>query len=318
MSAGRGRRDGRRGAVVRGTALRRATLLAAAAVALLAPLLASAPPARADFRHARMGARPRALGSAFVALADDPNAAYWNPAGLALNDRLALTLTRAWLYDVPDVRNDYACFAAPAWHGVHLGASWVRLGATDLYSEDTINLAAAVEAPFCRGLALGAAGKLLRLDAPGYEAYNDPAYLGADTGFSFDLGLHYDGAGPWTLGAVLYNVNEPALQLLGTTTDPDPTTREWAAGGSYLFRDTLLVTIDTRSRRNLGGGWLDCTVHGGAEIWFFNALALRAGLNAGLATMGVGLQDVHWEADFTLETNRPLGNVYMLSFTVRD
>ena len=57
---------------------------------------------------------------------------------------------------------------------------------------------------------------------------------------------------------------------------------------------------------------------GGAEIWFFNALALRAGLDAGRMTLGVGLQDVHWQADFTVETVRELGNVYMLSFTVRD
>ena len=29
-----------------------------------------------------MGARPSSLGSAYVAIADDSNAVYWNPAGL--------------------------------------------------------------------------------------------------------------------------------------------------------------------------------------------------------------------------------------------
>ncbi len=31
------------------------------------------------------GARPMGMGGAFTAVADDANAPYWNPAGLALN-----------------------------------------------------------------------------------------------------------------------------------------------------------------------------------------------------------------------------------------
>ncbi len=278
-------------------------------------LLAAAPPANADFRHAHMGARPRALGSAFVALADDANAAYWNPAGLTRDGRASLMLTRGWLYGVEGIDNDYVCADLPAWHGVHFGASWVRLGISDLYSEDTINLAFAARAPFLHGLSLGAAGKLLRLDAPGYERYNDPAYGGADNAVALDLGFHYESGGAWTLGGALYNLNEPTLQLLSTSTRLDPAYAEWALGGSYLFRETLLVTVDARSR---DGDWMDTSLHGGAEIWFFNALALRAGMNSGTSTMGIGLQDVHWQADFTLENNKPLGNVYMLSFTVRN
>jgi hypothetical protein len=270
--------------------------------------------AEADFRHARMGARPKALGSAFVSLVDDANAVYWNPAGLARIDRSSLMLTRAWLYSVPEIYNDYVCMTLPSWRGLHFGWSWVRLGVDDTYSENTLNLAAAARLPWLDGLAAGVAGKLFRLEAPGYEQYNDPAYNGGDHKFSCDLGLHYDSGGAWTLGAVVYNLTSPELQLLSTTSDPDPVYTEYAVGGSYLFRDTLLLTVDLRDRE---GEWDNTVLHGGAEIWFFNALALRSGLDQGLVTIGVGLQDVHWEADFALETNRDLGNVYMLSFTVR-
>jgi hypothetical protein len=280
----------------------------------LAGLFALTAGAQADFRHARMGARPKALGSAFVSLADDANAAYWNPAGLTRDSRHSLMVTRAWLYSVSEIYNDYLAVDLPSLGGVHLGASWVRLGIDDLYSENTVNLAAAMRTPFLEGLSLGAAGKLYLLDAPGYERYNDPAYEGADHAFSFDLGLHYDSGGAWTLGGVLYNLTEPTLQLLSTTANPDPVYSEWAVGGSYLFRETLLVTVDARNRE---GRWQDVLLLGGAEIWFFNALALRAGVDAELVTMGLGLQDVHWQADFSLETNKNVGNVYMLSFTVR-
>jgi hypothetical protein len=278
-------------------------------------LLARPGDVQADFRHAHVGARPKSLGSAFVSLVDDANAAYWNPAGLTRSDRTSLMLTRAWLYGVDDLYNDYIAVDLPAVWGLHLGASWVRLGLKDLYSENTLNLAAAVRLPLLTGLSLGVTGKLFRLEAPGYERYNDPAYNGGDHAYSFDAGFHYDSGGAWTLGGVLYNINAPELQLLATTSNPDPAYTEYAVGGSYLFRETLLLSVDVRNRE---GNWTDTVLLGGAEIWFFNALALRAGLDEGLVTMGIGLQDVHWEVDVSLETNRKLGNVYMLSFTVRN
>ncbi|MGD9547876.1 MAG: hypothetical protein AB7V45_10070 [Candidatus Krumholzibacteriia bacterium] len=282
--------------------------------ALVLGAVACPRPAEADFRHQRMGARPKALGSAYVSLAEDANAAYWNPAGLVRADRVSLMATRAWLYGVEDISNDYLAMTFPRFKGVSLGASWVRLGIDDLYSEDTINLAAAVSVPLLEGLSLGAAGKLFLLDAPGYERYNDPNYLGGDHGYSFDLGFLYDSGGAWSLGGVVYNVLSPELQLISTTADPDPVFTEWAAGGSYLFRDTLLITADLRDRE---GEWNNVMVHGGAEIWFYDTLVLRTGLDEGMVTLGAGLQDDHWQTDFTLETDNKLGNVYMLSFTLR-
>ena len=106
---------------------------------------ATADSARADFRHARMGARPKALGSAFVSLVDDANATYWNPAGLVRSDRSSVMATRAWLFGVSDIYNDYICADLPMVGGLHLGTSWVRLGIDDLYSENTVNLAVALK-----------------------------------------------------------------------------------------------------------------------------------------------------------------------------
>ena len=47
------------------------------------------------------------------------------------------------------------------------------------------------------------------------------------------------------------HVFEPELQLIDTTTDPDPVYSEFALGGSYLFRETLLVTADFADRPEL-------------------------------------------------------------------
>lgn len=286
----------------------------ALALALLAAAVLAATPALADFRHARMGARPRSMGSAYASLSDDPNAVFWNPAGLARGTRWAAMVTRAWPYAVPELGTDDLVITLPGIKGVHLGVGAIRMGIDDLYHEDTYALAAGVRVPWLDGLSAGATVKLLRLAAPGYERYNDPAYNGGDSGVAWDLGLHYEADGPWTLGAVVQNLNEPRLQLLDTTVDPDAVFSAWAAGGSYLFRDTLLIACDARSR---DGDWTNVTLHGGAEIWFFDALALRAGISGGQVSMGVGLQDEHWQADMALESAEELGNVYQFSFTVR-
>lgn len=285
-----------------------------AALALAAGMTGLAGEARADFRHQYMGARPKAMGSAFVSLADDANAAYWNPAGLTRSNRLALMATRAWMFDTSDLQSDYLAVELPTWRDWHFGASWVRVGIDNLYSEDTLNLAVAREMPFLPGLSVGVAGKMFLLAAPGYEQYNDPNYNGGDHGFSADIGVLYDKGGPWTLGATVYNLHQTKLQLLDNTSNPDPVYTEWAAGGSWLFRKTLLVTADLRNR---DGQTTNVVMHGGAEIWFFDALVLRSGMDRGLVTMGAGLQDKRWQADFAVETDRKLGNVYMLSFTVR-
>jgi len=272
------------------------------------------PAARADFRHQHMGARPKALGSAYVGLADDANAVYWNPAGLTRLRNPAIMGTRAWLFGVDDISNDYLAVGIPGRGGLAFGASWVRLGIDKIYSEDTLNLGVAAPAPFLRGLSLGVAGKLFMLDAPGYLQYGDPNYLGADHDFSFDVGFLYESRGPWTLGGTFYNVLSPTLQLISSSANPDPVYSEWALGGTYLFRDTLLVTGDVRSRE---GDLADTVINWGAEIWFFNTLALRAGMDAGMVTLGAGLQDDHWRLDLALETNNKLGDIYELSFTLR-
>lgn len=52
----------------------------------------------ANFLKLEIGARAAALGGAFVGLADDASAAFWNPAGVALPQNLQLTFQNTELY----------------------------------------------------------------------------------------------------------------------------------------------------------------------------------------------------------------------------
>jgi hypothetical protein len=294
-----------------------ASRAAPAAVLTLAVLTWAAllpAPLRADFRHARMGPRPRAMGSAFVSVADDANSVYWNPSGMVQVARFEITGCRTLLYDVEGLSNDYIS-TVYNWKGVAaFGVSWVSLALKDVYNENTINIAVARELPFLEGLSLGGSLKLLALSAPGYEQYNDPAYLGRQIEPAFDLGIHYRSKHNWTAGVVLYNANEPKLKLLSTTQNPDPVYRDAAFGVSYTFSRLLLITFDLKTRY---GSIANTIGRVGSELWFFDAVALRGGFEEENLTAGLGLRSTNWQIDIMLETHYDLGNTYQFAATIR-
>lgn len=64
-----------------------------------------------NFLKLSQGARPAGMGEAFVAIADDVNAVYWNPAGLAQLTRNQVCLMHSvWLVDV---NFEYMAYALP-------------------------------------------------------------------------------------------------------------------------------------------------------------------------------------------------------------
>lgn len=118
-------------------ATRRLALLCA-----LCGALALAAPARADkfageFMLGGGGARAMGLGGAFTAVADDPSAAFWNPAGLArAGARELLAMHEERFGGLVD--RDYAAYTQPvSWallggEEAGFGVSLIRLGVDDI------------------------------------------------------------------------------------------------------------------------------------------------------------------------------------------
>src|SRR5206468_1572613 len=79
---------------------RREPAVALTLLILALPGTALAAPGETGFAFLKLGvgARPMALGRAYVALADDPTAIYWNPAGLAAISGTHVTaVTNEWI-----------------------------------------------------------------------------------------------------------------------------------------------------------------------------------------------------------------------------
>lgn len=133
--------------------MRRVQIGIAAIIAILLPVFAFAQtqaPTERDIIFRGGGARAAGFGGAFIGIADDASASYWNPAGLAQNDRVYMALD--WGYNGQRVRNrldspaslallydnsssvsfsqiDFASFASPIQikgRQMYLSASWLR------------------------------------------------------------------------------------------------------------------------------------------------------------------------------------------------
>lgn len=90
----------------------------------------------AEFLRIGVGARALAMGGAFVAIADDGTASYWNPAGLGSLSRHQVLFSHVQMFDNL-AHHNFANCSFKVGSNIGLGISWIRLAVDDIprYSE---------------------------------------------------------------------------------------------------------------------------------------------------------------------------------------
>ena len=213
---------------------------AVAGVALLAALIAIAPSQASAQAFESLGTRALGMGGAFVAVADDATATYWNPAGVATGPTFNLLLDWS-VTDSGADRNDRIDEATHASNGSAqmvslavpaLGLSYYRLRTTAIRpgSSATVPAGAAVDSlvthqisatfvqTLIEGLVVGTTAKVVRGLVAGGQVRGEQVGTVLDRGaeldglssteFDLDLGAMYAfGAG--RLGLVVRNLREP-------------------------------------------------------------------------------------------------------------
>ncbi len=110
------------------------------------------------------------------------------------------------------------------------------------------------------------------------------------------------------------NIGEPELQLIETTETTDPVYTELRVGGSYTFREVMLMSAEWRLPREAPAFYDEkASLNLGTEIWFYDAFALRAGMNRDRITAGLGLKSKNLLIDVALLSERRIGSLYRLS-----
>ncbi|MEW6516980.1 MAG: PorV/PorQ family protein [candidate division FCPU426 bacterium] len=294
-----------------------ALLVLAGLAAVPAQLLAGDRPAsRNAMSFLLLGAGPRAMamGEAFTGLGDDVTTLSWNSAGLAgISEPEIFFMHNQW---ISNLKQEFLAGAVPLWGGCAAAQAAYLNSDVQLRRDDDGLITGEGFNPFSltAGLAFGlpvgrdfSAGASLNYAR---EQLDDVTY---QSGFA-DLGALFRPAGAWwSLGAAVQNLGLP---VAGYSL---PLTLRVGAAGRF-FSDQLNFTADVA--RTLPG-WFRYGV--GAEYWYRNMIALRAGYLVrpefeGLDRLsglraGLGFNIQGYQLDYALTPQGDLGLGHRVSFT---
>ena len=252
-----------------------------------------------------VGSRALGMGGAFVAVASDSSATWWNPAGLAAGPFLDVAIGKAVTRTGdPEAsgRDDASWFALAT---PPFGIGYYRLHIKDIQPLDpTTGEAGAnrqgrgAEVPM-RSLAASQLGvTILRTVLPGVHAGTTLKYLrgtleGGDTQNRFDLDVGVLAvAGAVRLGATVRNVREPEFGAEGPGAPGIRLERQVRVGAAFNPEDAtgipLTVALDADVRAYTAGTGDRRVVAIGAEQW---VAGKRVGIRAGGRFNTVGARE---------------------------
>ncbi len=253
-------------------------------ISILIPLLAGSAAAGLSgipgvFADIGYGARPAAMGGAYVALADDVNSIAWNPAGLInLQSKQA---TFMYANQMSLVSHYFAAYGQKLADTQAHSEAIIYTG-DDVLSETTVLLAYAYSArkllspPFDR-LQAGLCLKLRRVSFGNNSDGGEERSQGSGSGFGLDLGAQWQVTDKFTFGFALHDL------LNNISYDNDKTGKYSEAVPTQLTigvatRPSANVVVALDLRKSLYQDSEDA-LHFGVERTYLNFLALRAGFS---------------------------------------
>ena len=243
-----------------------------------------------------LGTRALGMGGAFVAVADDATAIYWNPAGLATGDFLSLLLdhSRAGRWDPGALHALPAAGAGTiaALSTNEVGFAYYRLRVDDAHSLVTHNVAISGAQFVLPGVSFGTSLRYVRAAAglgplalgsaaAGLARGNLPLDVLGRQAFDLDAGVLI-GSDAVRVGLVARNLRQPRLDAPGG--GGIRLDRRIRAGLAVRTVAGLLVSADldlTRSGPDAAGGSRRGAA-AGAERWFGRWFAVRGGARVNL------------------------------------
>ncbi len=219
-----------------------------------------------EFLNIPVGVRASGMGGAFVAVADDASATYWNPAGLSQVQPQILFAHNAFIVDM---KQEYLSFTTE-YEDWTIGASFNILDAGTLEKRDEsgellgefrpldLSLGVSVAYPVLHDTEMG----VLSLGATAKGVFSDIDVETA-TGYLFDAGALWDAPiEGFTFGFAVRNIG-PSLTFISEPFDPPLNVRGGVAYRVYVpsAESNLVLSFDFESMRGgetrsyIGGEW---------------------------------------------------------------
>lgn len=250
-----------------------------------------------------VGARALGMGGAFIAVADDASAFYYNPAGLAFVEGHHVTS----LYTSQYGAVNYMAFG---YAQKSIGAGALLLDASSIESTDEFaNVTGYFGMREYTAVAAYGAEVLPRLGVGGsVKYYSQTLPDNAGSGFTGDIGLVYD-TGMVKVGAVARNVVGGVRYSSGSD---DAFDRSWGVGVSAKPIEGLLLAADAVVKG-------DYELRAGAE-YMIGHVAVRGGCSWGAGqtslTAGLGVRFSGFSADYAYQAHNVLPDSHRLSLSI--
>ncbi|MDD5688352.1 MAG: PorV/PorQ family protein [Elusimicrobia bacterium] len=239
----------------------------------------------AQFLKVGMGARPLAMGGAYIAVADDVNAIYYNPASLTRLENNELTAT--YLKYFEDVNAGFIGYGGRIGKNHYVGAGLTYLQVKDMERRDENevdlgNFGATDIALFINYSRKDIANKILEglsvgggLKVISEKIDNEKAFTVA-----LDISGYYPADDKLSFAMNIQNISY-GIKFIN---DTDPLPLNIKLGGAYKIIEGLTVAcdideyvIDSKQYASIG-----------AEYWIKKMIALRSGYRFGYDTTSLG------------------------------
>jgi len=272
----------------------------------------------------QIGCRPQAMGGAFVAIADDVNAAWWNPAGIPQVERGAFSFLHSTPYGISGFTLDYLSWLTPQ------SLDFIKGGFALSYLRQATKLEEGEDgeknemvAPEMYILSVGgtaAENKLyygLNLKGLALSAEHTREGDIKRGGFAADIGILYNITDRFSMGVVRRN-------MAASLGDEGFASTLRAGFAGRLMDGRLILAADFDSKEDVEGkegrSWLS---HFGVEWKVVPSFALRLGSDKGNFTAGFGFKfglpgklAPEGVLDYSYTSNEELGSTSRFSFTI--
>lgn len=298
-----------------------------------------------EFLAIGVGGRPLGMGGAFVAIANDVTAGYWNPSLLSNINYPQFSLMHDERYGNL-VNYDYGSVGIPFGKDASIGLSLIRMGIDDIadtrnalidlngngildpgerldpdkitkFSTTDYALYLTYAKRHTEKFAYGANLKVIRRNIAEESAW----------GIGFDLGVSYAVTSRFILGANLMDVTSTYVSWsTGKKEVITPTAKIGSAYSIDFLNGIITPAVDfdirfenrqTASNFNLGPVSFD--LHAGLEYTFKNLFSIRTGYNEiGNLTLGAGVILPKINIDYSFQkfnSDEDLGNTHRISLT---
>ena len=287
-----------------------------------------------DFLTNGVGGRALGLGGAYVSIADDVTATYWNPAGIAgVSDKYQFCLMHAARRSGLGAFN-YVSGTTQLLPKLNLGLSWLRAGVDDIpiyplvpafdpniSADERKNLAKnrprasdfdpagylndSENAYILTALMVGVNAKWIsqRLSSGDLDAYNY-----GSSGYGFDVGIlarlpdfnaifGLENVGSFSFGLNLQDISKTTLTWNTESAPKESIPSNWNIGAAYANPHIFgrKLILSYQWQQRYGG-----QTHLGAEYHISSPLALRIGYRDNRITAGIGILLREFRLDYAL------------------